>query len=232
VDLSALTDYYVDQRAKVKSILLAKWCRVLDLLNRKHIARVDKDYIEKIIANQGQAELVHKLTSKRLRTMDCDVKKTCLKLECGLDDESINLYLNRVKSLKSTRHKNAVLRVWNGDIISRNRLVNMGLADDNICQHCGEIETQIHVVKNCQRAQTLWWNIKANIDPPLQDGWLEEWHGINDNDFELRAECLWHLLNNKELSAKAILDRSCKYLEKIRNFKEKGYGDINISDFI
>jgi len=152
------------------------------------------------------------------------------KLDNSLDVTSTSLFFNRIKKLKSTKHKNIALRVWNGDIMSRNRLVHMGLAENDLCLHCGEVETQIHVVRDCERAQRIWTNIvhgdnSINLSSLIK----EDWHGLCDADFELRMECLWHLLNNKELSSEAIIRRSKKYLEQLRNFQRNGYGDININ---
>jgi hypothetical protein len=50
------------------------------------------------------------------------------KIVDSLDIETMKEYLNQVKCLPNTRHKNTLLRIWNGDCLSYTRQVHMGLA--------------------------------------------------------------------------------------------------------
>jgi len=142
-----------------------------------------------------------------------------------IDNEVGRLYFKAIKKLPSTRHRNIALRVWNGDIMSRNRLAHMGLAEDAQCQHCGEVETQVHVVRDCSRAKRIWQLVNKENE---SDG-TQDWLGAPFHDPELTLECMWHLLNSKDLTAERIFHRSTTFIRSLRDFKNAGQGDINIS---
>ena len=115
--------------------------------------------------------------------------------------------------------------------MSRNRLCHMGLVEDNKCSHCGEIETQIHVVESCQRALQLW-DLVRQREPPVTDSDSYYWNGLNGGNLELKMECLWHLLNSKDLNASEIYLRSTVFIDTIEKFKKDGQGDIEIGKLL
>ena len=116
--------------------------------------------------------------------------------------------------------------------MSKNRLSHMGLAEDNLCVHCGEIETQAHVVKGCTRAVQLWEMVRRK-EPAGNEEELEHyWCGLMGGDLELKMECLWHLINNKELTATEIFVRSTVFIDKVKKYRSSGQGDIDISKIL
>ena len=98
-----------------------------------------------------------KLTSKELREARCQEVPMCV-FKNGLllnPSECIN-WLNNLRRLTSTGHKNAVLRAIHGDIYSQERLFRFGLSDTPNCKTCGEIETINHKILECEYAATRW----------------------------------------------------------------------------
>ena len=140
--------------------------------------------------------------------------------------EEAKQFFKAILELPSVRHRNAALRVWNGDVMSRARLSHMGLADNNLCLYCGNIETQQHVILDCQRAKDLWDRVAVLSGGDSGASWLGK------GDLELQMECLWHLLNSKELEANEIWHRSLKFIETVRKWKTNGQGDINIDQLL
>ena len=108
----------------------------------------------------------------------------------------------------------------------------MGLADNNLCCYCGEVETQIHVVESCPRADQVWGMVKQYEAYEETETGAGYWCGLGGGDLELKMECLWHLLNNKELNAMEIFVRSTTFIENMTRFKENGQGDIDISKIL
>ena len=72
----------------------------------------------------------------------------------------------KLGKLTSTRHKNLLLRVAHGDWYSKERLFRFGLADDPLCESCGQIETISHKALKCQVKFNIWKSLarQENID--------------------------------------------------------------------
>ena len=105
----------------------------------------------------------------------------------------------------------------------------MGLAENNSCDFCGEEDTQIHVMRDCIKAQGVVSILNTLKDAVVQSP--KEWTGINDslNDLELRCECWWHMLNNRSLDASSLVNVSVLYLNKIHSYAKLGQGDVNVN---
>jgi len=71
------------------------------------------------------------------------------KMVDGLDTQTMKEYLNQVKCLPNMRHKNTLLRIWNGDCLSYTRLVHMGVVATNTCPNCNAIDTPMHTLIEC-----------------------------------------------------------------------------------
>ena len=168
----------------------------------------------------GRGKIAHRITSKEIRLEFNSMSGMTNNKLIDISSEDAKAYFKRIRALTSTKHKNIALRVWNGDVLGRERLYNMGLSDDKLCLHCHEIETQIHVIKDCVRAKALWRRLE------LKGGGESNWLGVGD--LELQLECLWHLVNNKELTANEIWCRSLTFITAIKTWKAKGMGDINV----
>ena len=151
------------------------------------------------------------------------------KLDDSVTEEETKAFFAKVKQLTSTKHKNVALRVWNGDVLSKNRLHHMGLAENNTCDFCGEEDTQIHVMRDCTKARGVQLILNTLKEAEVQSS--KDWTGINDSltELELRCECWWHMLNNRSLDANNLVNVSVLYLNKIHSYAKLGQGDVNVN---
>ncbi|MBM3938664.1 MAG: zinc-binding domain-containing protein [Sphingomonadales bacterium] len=208
-------------------ILKKGWARQYERLAEEWTQRDQENDGEIYITSSLKPIIAHKISSKSIRQ---DMGKKGIsehRLRTSpTDPKQAREYLKALKGVTSTKHKNVALRVWNGDIMSRNRLVHMGLVEDAMCQHCNNnsIETQLHVIKLCPRAQAVWKLVReTQVDKKKIDCL-----GLPFEDPELNLECTWHLLNSKELDARSIFHRATAYLRALRDFKAMGQGDGKI----
>ena len=100
---------------------------------------------------------LQKLTAKELR-QSLNEENPLLVYKCGLilDPGEGLLWLRNLNSVKSTGHKNAILRFIHGDIYSQERLFRFNMSDSPNCETCGELETINHKIVECNFAAGLW----------------------------------------------------------------------------
>ena len=107
------------------------------------------------------------------------------------------------------RHKNTLLRIWNGDCLSYTRLVHMGLVATNTCPNCNALNMPIHTLIECDVAKQVWERLMIRI--PKRPGLPLVLYamGINDNRTRLsiKAEVIKMLMHFKELSSESIHHR-------------------------
>ena len=131
-----------------------------DHLRRQHFSR--KKWID-----------LGKLTSKELREARSKEVPICVfKNGLLLNPSECRRWLNCLGSLRSTSHKNAILRYVHGDIYSQERLFRFGLVDTPNCETCGQLETINHKIYECNYAASRWQS-------------LAELTGININNIDL-----------------------------------------------
>lgn len=158
----------------------------------------------------------HKLTSKSLR---CYLQNKPLKPVCckyiETDEQAARLHLERVKKLPSTRHKNIALRLWNGDILSNNRLKKMCVIENENCDYCGNLETQMHLLLECPRSKRLWQLVMETSDEVS----LEQVIGFGCSlaELELRMECLLKLVKLRTVEPEVIMSYSKRYLNEVKS---------------
>ena len=70
----------------------------------------------------------------------------------NLDANTIKEYFNQVRRLASTKHKNTLLRVWNGACLSYSRLLHYGVVQTNECPNCKLYDTPLHMLTECEVA--------------------------------------------------------------------------------
>ena len=100
---------------------------------------------------------LQKLSAKQLRQSLNVIIPICI-YKCGviLNPGEALAWLKSLNSLRSTGHKNAILRYLHGDIYSQERLVRFGMSDNPNCETCGELEMIQHKIVDCNYAKGLW----------------------------------------------------------------------------
>lgn len=76
-----------------------------------------------------------------------------------------------MSKLTSTRHKNSLLRIAHGDVYTKDKLHRFGMADDNKCPRCDEVETLNHKFIGCPYVIRIWTSAKPFLEKlgtPLQ----------------------------------------------------------------
>ena len=96
-------------------------------------------------------------TSKELRaTLNKSAPILEYKLGMNLDINESRTWGARIAKLTSVRHRAILLRVAHGDIYTKDKLNRFGLADNNECPRCGEIENLKHKFIECQYVKQIW----------------------------------------------------------------------------
>jgi len=217
---------------KIRLILKKGWLRLFNEMYDTWQPQIE-DTAELYLTKDFKNKIAFKMHSKELRLdifTQQDITKS--KLDQLVEDKIAKAHFDKIRKLASTKHKNVALRIWNGDILSRDRLCHMGLVQNNLCFFCNQVETQLHVVKECNRAKELW--NKLNLFTGKQSSGDQDWCGLGDSldELELRLECQWHLLNSKDLDADNIFIRSVNFIESLRQFKNNGHGDLHINTLL
>jgi hypothetical protein len=152
-----------------KKIVRAPFLRLIKALWQANI-RCELVQDEKFITSKGTYKPVHMMTSKDFR--ETKIGKANLlppKLNIDLnvhndnDRQTIKSYFSVVKRLANTRHKNTLLRIWNGDCLSNTRLVHLGIVDTNFCPNCNMVDTPRHLLVECVVAVKTWTSLMAKI---------------------------------------------------------------------
>ena len=97
------------------------------------------------------------LTSKEIRLARLKYEPAC-SFKIGLhltENESLSWSL-KLSKVKSTKHKNILLRVAHGDIYTNEKLFRFGMSPDPTCPRCQEIDTLQHKFIECDYARRIW----------------------------------------------------------------------------
>ena len=143
---------------------------------------VDTNADNEIINECGTWLKLNKVTTKELQSI--------LKLRLGkvspqnhnvklginnFDKENIVRFRNKCKNI---RLRHVYYRLISGDIFSKERMHRFGMADNNTCERCNEIETTKHLIWGCVESRHMWelfnnWlvtnNCMSNIINEYQD---------------------------------------------------------------
>jgi hypothetical protein len=175
---------------------------------------------EKIMIRNGNYKQIYHVKSKEFRELlqgEPKLNKPKIDLNINLNDGNdryaIKSYFNSIKRLTNTKHKCTLLRIWNGDCLSRTRLIHMNLADTNLCPNCGMLNTPLHVIIECRNAQQVWHMLMEVIPKTPNIQLIEYALGISDNRviLSIKAEVLKMLMHCRELSPNAMLARLKNY---------------------
>jgi hypothetical protein len=133
----------------------------------------------------------------------------------NLEIPTIKEYFTQVKLLPNTRHRNTLLRVWNGDCLSNSRLFHFGISESNTCPRCDEYDSPEHMLINCNIAKSVWGLLMQKIPKPPNMLMIHYAIGINDSKTNLmiKAEILKYIMHYRALEANEILLKSINYLK-------------------
>ena len=62
----------------------------------------------------------------------------------------------KISKMSNVKLKSILLRTLHGDIYSGDRLKRFGMIEDDKCIRCGQIETRIHLIHECNYVKSLW----------------------------------------------------------------------------
>ena len=121
---------------------------------------VDIDILNSIVNENGTWIQLNKISTKELQS----ILKTNLgkvssqnhQAKLGInvfDKENIIKFRHKCKNIK-LRH--VYYRLISGDIFSKERMFRFGMADNNTCERCNEIETTRHLIWECRDSRNMW----------------------------------------------------------------------------
>jgi hypothetical protein len=214
-DIVAKGQQYRTIGSLCRKVLKAKYLRIVKkLVQNRTVFTPGRE--NKIQLLKGNYKNIYSVTSKEFRTT-LKGELTSFKSRIGgnLDNYSVKDYLNQVKKLTSTKHKNTLLRIWNGDCLSYSRLFHFGLVDTNKCPVCDNYDSPEHMLLECVKAKRVWQMLQIKI--PKRDS-CELRHyaiGINDTKTQLmvKAEFLKYIMHYRDLDAEVIYRRAVTYLK-------------------
>ncbi len=198
-----------------RKILKAKYLRIVKkLIQNRTVFTPGK--VDKIQLLKGNYKNIYSVTSKEFRTiLKGKVTPAPSRIGGNLDDYSVKEYLSQIKRLTSTKHKNTLLRIWNGDCLSYSRLFHFGLVDTDKCPVCNNYDTPEHMLFECVKAKRVWEMLQNKI--PKRDSCdLRHYAiGINDSKMQLmvKAEFLKYIMHYRNLDAEVIYRKAVTYLK-------------------
>jgi hypothetical protein len=136
-----------------------------------------------------------------------------INLEHVEDRYTVKNYFHTIKKLANTRHKNTLLRIWNGDCLSYSRLVHLSVVDTNLCPNCGRVDTPMHTLLECFVAEQVWSRLMIKIPKSPHIQMIQYALGLFDGKIELsiKAEILKMLMHFRNMDAEAIHRRLKNY---------------------
>jgi hypothetical protein len=122
-------------------------------------------------------------------------------------------YFDKIRKLANTRHKNTLLRLWNGDCLSYTRLRHFGLVDSNLCPSCAGVDTPLHMLLECHVAVQTWNRLMVKIPKTPEMQMLDYITGMYDNKIvmSIKAEIIKMLMHFRDMSAEDIHRRLRNY---------------------
>ncbi len=194
--------------------MVAKFIRLQKLLIRTALNATDGTHDKYRIGN-GTYKHLCQITSKEFRVI-LKGKLSFTKMYFGdqLNHNEKHEYLSRVKRLINTRHKNTLLRIWNGDCLSNSRLVHYGITETNICPNCEMYDSPYHMLFECHFAKQICLKV-MNIIPKSRDtNEILYALGINDSKFNLmvKAEILKYLMHFRNLQPEQVVSQAIAYI--------------------
>jgi hypothetical protein len=203
-----------------RRIMIAKFFRIVKLLHQRNIDP-PRATVEKLRLAGKNYKYVTQVTSKDFRLLLYDRNNLNRnKIGEDIDEHTSKSYFAQIKRLISTKHKNTLLRVWNGDCLSYSRLIHYGIVDSDRCPKCGEFDSPEHMILNCRYSRRTWELLQQKIPKRANCSLFQYSIGINDSCtiMMVKAEVLKYLMHFRELEPESILSKAIAYL-KIVNYQ-------------
>jgi len=215
-------------KSLIKKVLKAKASRLLIALWAEGTVIPEVDGREFFPVARDKINTIDRVTSKQFRTL---LTPTQGRLSCekiNADPVTESMIIGSINRVKGIRHRNSLLRVWNGDVLSNDRLFHMGIAQTNACNFCGCKETPDHRLISCNRAKAIWQALEPRTGDKIQV--LKDLFEL-DYDFEtttLKLELISTLINDSSNSKEFILNKSIRYISQLQRHSK--FADQSISD--
>jgi hypothetical protein len=200
-----------------KRILSAKYCRILKAILQNN-GNIPAEKPDKIKLAGGNYKYLYTVSSKEFRLLLKDKEMTTeSRLGENLDVHAKLEYFSQIKRLKNMRHKNTLLRVWNGDCLSNSRLFHYGLVEDRNCPNCGEYDSPTHMLYECRNSKRIWEMLMCKIPKPQHRTIAHYVIGINDTKSVLmiKAELLKYVMHYRNLEPEVIMRKAIAYLKAV-----------------
>jgi len=195
-----------------KKVIKAPYLRFIKVLWQANI-RCEVLESDKLRTIKGNYKQIHLIKSKEFRELIAGRLKLnppkiqiALDVQDDLDKYAMKSYFNMIKRLANTRHKNTLLRIWNGDCLSYTRLIHLGITNTNTCPNCTMVDTPLHVLTECIVARQIWSKLMNKMPKNTNIGLMEYALGIYDGkiDLSIKAETLKMLMHFRELDSQEI----------------------------
>jgi hypothetical protein len=202
-----------------KKIVRAKYLRVIKALWQEQ-TRCEPVGIDKVKLLSGIYKPIFMVKSREYRELIRGPPRLVppkFAVNVNIDENEgrwvVKGYFNKIRKLANTRHKNTLLRVWNGDCLSNTRLRHFGLVDSNLCPSCADVDTPLHMLLECHVAVQTWNRLMIKIPKAPEMQMLDYIIGMYDNKIvmSIKAEIIKMLMHFRDMSAEDIHRRLCNY---------------------
>jgi exonuclease III len=192
---------------------LNSFCQLLTETNKKMLQVCWQNRIQGNMFHGDQTELDifrNKLPTKcgrfknswfftsRLIRINTDKEENKLKGKIvDVPEQDITDTFKTLKRLKCTRQKNTYLRIYHGDVYTKEKLFRFGLIDSPNCPRCNVAETRMHLLYECPYTLSVWRKLNQILADQQQQPTLEQIMGIGEttNELKVRIELMMLLIN-------------------------------------
>jgi hypothetical protein len=144
-------------------IVKAAFLRVTKILIHNNI-QCDHYETDKLMITNGRYQQINLIKSKEFRlSLSHPQKQIALKYINDLDELTMNEYMSQINKLNHTRHKNTLLRIWNGDCLSYSRLLYLKVTTSNACSNCSLCDSPVHMLVECTKACQVWEQLMQKL---------------------------------------------------------------------
>jgi hypothetical protein len=206
-----------------RRVMIAKFFRIVKLLHQRNIdPPVEK--AEKISLKGKTYKNIACVTSKEFRLLlQGNHKLNENRFGELIDEHTSKGYFAQIKRLISTKHKNTLLRVWNGDCLSYSRLVHYGVVNSDRCPRCNELDSPEHMILNCVFARRTWEVLQQKIPKRINCTLPQYVIGLNDSCsiMMVKAEVLKYLMHFREVEPELVIIKTITYLKTVNRLNRE-----------
>ncbi len=200
-----------------RRIMIAKFLRLVKLMHQRNI-NLERRKAEKIRLASKNYKNISLVTSKEFRLLlynSPGINRN--KFGEHIDEHTSKSYFSQIKRLISTKHKNTLLRIWNGDCLSYSRLVHYGVVDTDRCPRCNDYDSPEHMLLYCTYSMRTWELLQQKLPKRTNCTMLQYAIGINDSCSILmvKAEVLKYIMHFRDLSPESIINKTVAFLKTV-----------------